>query len=84
MRDPGQRPPDQNQPEGQQADNRRPRNQPANTNPKRPTGKVKHIHTQDPWGELPPYIMRHRRGTTPEVPEKYRKYLEALMKQRKN
>ena len=33
------------------------------------------------WGGLPDYILKHGRGSMPEVPEKYRKYLEAITKQ---
>jgi hypothetical protein len=30
---------------------------------------------------LPDYILKHGRGSMPSVPEKYRKYLEALTKE---
>ena len=36
---------------------------------------------QDAWGELPDYVIKHRRGSMPRVPEKYRRYLDALIKQ---
>ena len=73
------------QPEdNRQRPNEPPEKNPASVIPKRGTEKIDHQHVADPWGDLPKYIMRHRRGSSPEVPEKYRKYLEALMKQKKN
>ncbi len=49
--------------------------------PKRDTEKVNGKKVQDAWGELPDYLKKHGRGSMPDVPEKYRKYLEALNKQ---
>ena len=54
----------------------------ADKNPrKRPTGRFDGKKSNGAWGELPDYILKHGRGSMPTVPEKYRKYLEALMKQ---
>lgn len=46
--------------------------------PDDPTGKHGADKTKGDWGELPPYLLKHGRGTMPEVPEKYRRYLEAI------
>jgi hypothetical protein len=48
---------------------------------KRGTEKVNGKKIQGAWGDLPDYILKHGRGSMPNVPEKYRKYLEALTKE---
>jgi hypothetical protein len=45
------------------------------------TEKVAAKKIQGAWGDLPDYILKHGRGSMPTVPEKYRKYLEALTKE---
>ena len=47
----------------------------------RGTEKVNGKKIQGAWGDLPDYILKHGRGSMPNVPEKYRKYLEALTKE---
>src|SRR5690606_22541219 len=46
-----------------------------------PTGAEAPRKIQAGWGQLPDYILQHGRGSVPEVPEKYRRYLEALIKE---
>ncbi len=49
--------------------------------PKAATEEVDGKKIQGAWGELPDYVLKHGRGSMPSVPEKYRRYLEALIKQ---
>lgn len=48
--------------------------------PKSETEKVDGKKVQAAWGDLPDYLKKHGRGSMPDVPAKYRKYLEALNK----
>lgn len=50
---------------------------------KRPDAETERIDAkkvQDAWGDLPDYLKKHGRGSMLDVPEKYRKYLDALTK----
>ena len=40
-----------------------------------------HRRRQRQIAELPDHLLKHGRGSMPRVPERYRKYLEALTKQ---
>ena len=84
-----QRPEDQQQQQQQQQnanndeDSARqvPRN--VNTGAQRPDGQDRHVRDADQarWGNLPQYDLGpHSRGGLPNVPEKYRKLLEAYQK----
>ena len=46
--------------------------------PRGATEKVRSRKIHAAWGTLPTYVLKHARGSMPTVPEKYRKYLEAL------
>ncbi len=46
------------------------------------TEKVQHARDKERWGSLPDYLeMLKTRGSQPDVPERYRKYREAFLKQ---
>jgi hypothetical protein len=45
------------------------------------TEKVNGKKVQGAWGELPDYLLKSGRGSMPDVPERYRKYLEALTRE---
>ncbi|MCB9869335.1 MAG: hypothetical protein H6837_05715 [Planctomycetes bacterium] len=82
---PGEKPGEKNdkggKPENNQRDQGKGQNATAKSQPKDPTGKADAGKTAGAWGELPDYILKHGRGSMPAVPDKYRKYLDALSKQ---
>ncbi len=49
--------------------------------PQGETGAAEQNKANGGWGQLPDYILQHGRGSLPEVPEKYKRYLEALNKE---
>lgn len=56
-------------------------NQTGNNPPQSPIGPGNRGDGQGSWGELQPYLnFLRNRGTSPEVPAKYRKYYEAYRK----
>lgn len=52
----------------------------GNKPPNADTEKLDAKKVQDAWGDLPDYLKKHGRGSMPDVPAKYRKYLDALTK----
>lgn len=88
-----QRPPEQQgqpqqpqQSQNQQANDQQSQPQPPrniDAGAARPGGEERHLRDADRsrWGNLPQYDLgRHSRGGLPEVPEKYRRLLEAYQK----
>ena len=79
----------QNRPQkGKRERNERPetekgKNVASNKPPKRGTERVDARKIPGAWGDLPDYVLQHGRGSMPTVPEKYRKYLEAMTKGKK-
>jgi hypothetical protein len=76
----------QDQKGGGKERNTRPETEPgaklaSNKKPDSSTEKVDGKKQPGAWGELPDYILQHGRGSMPNVPEQYRKYLEALTRQ---
>lgn len=56
-------------------------NRPGNNPPQPETGPGQPGTGEGSWGELQPYLnFLRNRGATPKVPEKYRKYYEAYLK----
>lgn len=56
-------------------------NRPGNKPPESATGEASRADGSGSWGDLQPYMQFLRaRGTTPRVPEKFRKYYEAYRK----
>ena len=90
LREPGQQQSANQEQQQQQQQSGKERNgqeKPTNgenvTGAKKPKGETERIDAkkvQDAWGDLPDYIKKHGRGSMPDVPAKYRKYLEALTK----
>jgi len=88
LREPGQQQlSDQQQQQQQSGKERNGPEKPTNgknvAGAKKPKGDTERIDAkkvQDAWGDLPDYLKKHGRGSMPDVPAKYRKYLEALTK----
>lgn len=56
-------------------------NRPGNSPPEQETGPGQPGTGEGSWGELQPYLnFLRNRGATPKVPDKYRKYYEAYLK----
>lgn len=57
-------------------------NAPADAERQDPTQRVDHERTFEKWGNLPDYLeFLKSRGGQPDVPEKYRKFRDAFLKQ---
>lgn len=86
-REPSERPENAPSTDAPPEDNRPPpqdqgRNQPAAVEPRQPTEEVEHGTDHERWGVLPFYEEFNKtRGGVPLVPEKYRRYHEAFLKQ---
>ncbi|MEE2886364.1 MAG: hypothetical protein VX951_02920 [Planctomycetota bacterium] len=87
LRDPGQQQPGDQQQQQQSGKERNGQEKPTDgknvTGGKRPDAETEKIDSkkiQDAWGDLPDYLKKHGRGSMVDVPEKYRKYLDALTK----
>ena len=92
--------PDGSQPQGQQPEQQKPDGQQPNGGQETPDGGQNRRGNQPPdselgpaqpgtgdgsWGELQPYVnFLKNRGSMPKVPEKYRKYWEAYLKQKQD
>ena len=58
-------------------------NRPGQQKPDDPTGAANPGQGEGSWGELQSYTnFLKNRGASPKVPEKYRKYWEAYLKQK--
>lgn len=78
---PGQEQPGQGQPQDGQQANDTPENRQGNRPPDGETGPAQAGEGDGTWGELQPYVnFLKNRGSSPKVPEKYRKYWEAYLK----
>ena len=59
-------------------------NRDGNSPPENATGPGQRGEGSESWGELQPYLNSLKnRGSTPKVPQKYRKYWEAYLKNKK-
>jgi hypothetical protein len=87
--DPNGQQPDQKpgggQPQLGQDSKQKPENRPAHDPPQSETGPGQRGEGDETWGNLPDYVnfLKHR-GSSPKVPEKYRKYWEAYLKNRQD
>lgn len=78
---PGQEQPGQGDPQGGQQLPDEPQNRRGNRPPQSETGAAQTGEGDGTWGELQPYVnFLKNRGSAPKVPEKYRKYWEAYLK----
>lgn len=60
-------------------------NTPAAQMPNGATEEIEHERDGEKWGSLPEYAgMLQKRGSQPEVPERYRKYRDAFLKRAQN
>ncbi|MFN3240601.1 MAG: hypothetical protein ACE37K_03715 [Planctomycetota bacterium] len=76
-----QQPQDGQQPRGGQEQRSPGENRPGNAPPEDPTGEGNRGTGANEWGGLQPYLnFLKNRGASPKVPEKYRKYYEAYLK----
>lgn len=82
----GQKPepkPGNGQPQGGQESPDKPENRTGNRQPEPELGPGNPGHGDETWGELQPYVnFLKNRGSAPKVPERYRKYWEAYLKNR--
>jgi len=70
-----------NQPKGGKETKTAGKNKPGNNPPNSETGPGQPGTGEGGWGELQPYLnFLKNRGSSPKVPEKYRKYYEAYLK----
>lgn len=68
-------------PEGGEQDPVGGENRPANAMPDQETAPGQPGTGEDEWGKLPPYMnFLKNRGSSPKVPDKFRKYWEAYLK----
>lgn len=75
--------PQQGQPQGGQDAQTAAENRPGNRPPESATGPGQNPQGEEGWGELQPYVnFLKNRGSSPKVPERYRKYWEAYLKQK--
>ncbi len=78
---PGQEKPGEGQPQGGEQSQADPQNRRGNRPPESETGPAQAGEGDGTWGELQPYVnFLKNRGSAPKVPEKYRKYWEAYLK----
>lgn len=78
---PGQEQPGEGQPQGAQQTDDPAENRTGNRPPESETGPPQRGQGDETWGELQPYVnFLKNRGSSPKVPEKYRKYWEAYLK----
>jgi len=78
---PGEEKPGDGQPQGGQPDTDIGENRVGNRPPDGETGPAQAGEGDGTWGELQPYVnFLKNRGSSPKVPEKYRKYWEAYLK----
>jgi hypothetical protein len=78
---PGQEKPGDGQPQGGQETDDTSENRRGNRPPESETGPGQPGGGDGTWGELQPYVnFLKNRGSSPKVPEKYRKYWEAYLK----
>jgi len=82
----GQQPepkPGEGQPQGGQESPDKPENRTGNRQPEPELGPGNPGQGDETWGELQPYVnFLKNRGSAPKVPERYRKYWEAYLKNR--
>lgn len=77
----GQTPQGQNQPQGGEQAHDQPENRTGKQPPEGELGPGQPGQGEAGWGELQPYVnFLKNRGSAPKVPEKYRKYWEAYLK----
>ena len=70
------------QPKNGQEDRKPGQNLPANSKPQDPTEHADNERAYEKWGNLPEYMRTLKtRGGRPEVPEKYRKFHDAFLKE---
>ena len=50
----------------------------SNDPSKRGTERADGKKVQGAWGKLPDYVLKQGRGSMPDVPLKYRKYMKAM------
>ncbi len=83
QRQQGQQPQQQGQqPTGPEESKQPGQNQPGGQPPEAGTEQVPRAGDTETWGNLPPYLhFLQGRGGTPEVSERYRKQVEAFLKQ---
>ncbi|MBL8730729.1 MAG: hypothetical protein JNM25_20085 [Planctomycetes bacterium] len=78
---PGEPKPADGQPQGGEQAQDTPENRRGNRPPESETGPAQAGDGDGTWGELQPYVnFLKNRGSSPKVPEKYRKYWEAYLK----
>jgi hypothetical protein len=79
---PGRQRPQGEQPTGPEEHRGPGQQRPATQEPRSDSERVGHEQDATSWGMLPKYVpLLHGRGTMPEVPEKYRRFVEAFTKQ---
>jgi hypothetical protein len=75
--------PGEGQPQGGQESPDKPENRTGNRQPEPELGPGNPGQGDETWGELQPYVnFLKNRGSAPKVPERYRKYWEAYLKNR--
>jgi hypothetical protein len=78
----GRQRPQGEQPTGPEEHRGQGQQRPATQEPRSDSERVGHEQDATSWGMLPKYVpLLHGRGTMPEVPEKYRRFVEAFTKQ---